>query len=105
MVIYASFKLNQNEISKTICIQRKAQFNTCNGNCELRKSLKKLHDSEKKMDNHLKEKSELVYIQNISETNYTIVIPSFTTPNHYTIFDRKPISVVLSNFRPPSCFL
>jgi hypothetical protein len=105
ITVYVAFKLNQNEISKTICIQRKLQFNTCNGGCELRKSLNQFDDNEKKMNNHLKEKTELVYVQNITQTNYDIIIPSFTTFNNYSTFDKKPITVVLSNFRPPSYFI
>jgi hypothetical protein len=105
ITVYVAFKLNQNEISKTICVQRKVQFNTCNGSCELRKTLKKFDDNEKKMNNHLKEKTELVYVQNYLETNYSIVVPSFTAPNNYITFDKKPIAVILSNFRPPSYFI
>lgn len=97
--------MNQDEISKTICIQRKLQFNNCNGGCELRKSLKQLDDNEKKMNNRLKEKTELVYVQNYSEPNYTIVVPSTSTSKNYVTSDKKPISVSLSNFRPPSYFI
>ena len=97
--------MNQNEISKTICVQRKLQFNSCNGGCELRKSLKQFDDNEKKMNNHLKEKTQVVYIQNNTEVNITTIIPSISTSKIYNTSDKKPISVVLSNFRPPSYFI
>jgi hypothetical protein len=105
MIVYSAFKVNQAEIVQTICVQRKMAVNTCNGSCELRKTLKQLDDNEKKMNNHLKEKTELVYVQNISEMNYDTIIPSFSTPNNYITLDKKPIAVVLSNFRPPSYFI
>jgi hypothetical protein len=105
MVVYVNFKINQDEISKTICIQKKLQFNTCNGRCELLKSYKKLEDNERKMQNNLKEKVELVYVQNISETNFSIVVQPTSTPKNYNTFDKKPISVISSNFRPPSYFI
>jgi hypothetical protein len=103
MFVYVKFKINQDKIAKTICIQRKIANNSCNGNCELKKSLKQLDDNEKQMQNNLREKLELIYIQNTLETNFPIVAPSFSTQKNYFTFDKKPISVVLSNFRPPTC--
>jgi predicted phage-related endonuclease len=105
MLIYAKFKVNQDEIAKTICIQRKIANNSCNGNCELKKSLKKFEDNEKEMQNNLKEKSELIYTQSPLETPFSIVAATFSTQKNYFTFAKKPISVVLSNFRPPTCFI
>jgi thioredoxin-related protein len=105
MLVYAKFKANQDEISQTICVQRKLVLNTCNGRCELQKSLKKFEDNEKQMQNNLKEKLELVYIQNTLDTNFSIVVPTSYTQRNYFSFDKKPISVVLSNFRPPAYFI
>jgi len=103
--VYAKFKINQDEIAKTICIQRKVANNTCNGRCELRKSLKKFADNEKEMQNNLKEKLELVYIQNTIEPITPTAIVTFSNQKDYPLFNKKPISVVLSNFRPPSYFI
>ena len=50
LVIYTQFKANQEQIIKTICVQRKLVNNTCNGRCELQKSLKQFDDNEKKME-------------------------------------------------------
>lgn len=105
IIVYAKFKISQDEIAKTICIQRKIVNNSCNGRCDLLKSLKKFEDNERKMNNHLKEKTELVYITAILEANSTIVIPAISTQKNYSSFDKKPISVVLSNFRPPAYFI
>ncbi|MBC7845658.1 MAG: hypothetical protein H7Y10_04110 [Flavobacterium sp.] len=105
IIVYTKFKINQDEIVKTICVQRKVANNTCNGRCELRKSLKKFADNEKEMQNNLKEKSELVYIQNTLEQTTSVVIPTFSAQKNFILFDKKPISIVLSNFRPPSYFI
>ena len=70
MLVFAKFKINQEEIAQTICVQRKLVLNTCNGRCELQKSMKKFEDNEKRMQNNLKEKLELVYIQNTIENNF-----------------------------------
>ena len=105
IVIYAKFKINQDEIAKTICIQRAIANNSCNGNCELKKSLKQFDENEKEMQNNLKEKLELIYIQNTFETTYSFIASTFSTQKKYFSFDKKPISVVLSNFRPPTYFI
>jgi hypothetical protein len=105
IIVYVKFKINQDEIAKTICVQREIANNTCNGNCELKKSLKKFDDNEKQMQNNLKEKLELVYIPNTLETNFSIATSISYTSTKYFSFDKKPISVVLSNFRPPTYFI
>ncbi len=104
-LVYTSFKLNQEEISKTICVQRKMIFNSCNGRCELQKSLKKYSDNEKRMQDNLKEKAEIVYIQNTILPDFTLIIPIESERKNFAYFNRKPISVSNLTFHPPSCFI
>jgi thioredoxin-related protein len=103
--VYTSFKLNQEEISKTICVQRKMIFNSCNGRCELQKSLKKYADNEKKMQNNLKEKAEVVYIQSSATNNFKLIAPIESKAKLFASFDTKPIAVSNSTFHPPSYFI
>jgi hypothetical protein len=104
-LVYTSFKLNQEEISKTICVQRKMIFNSCNGRCELQKSLKKYSDNEKRMQDNLKEKAEIVYIQNIITLDFTLIVPIESERKNFAYFNRKPVSVSNLTFHPPSCFI
>ncbi|PXY42431.1 hypothetical protein DMB65_02490 [Flavobacterium cheongpyeongense] len=103
--VYISFKLDQQEIVKTICVQRKMVFNTCNGRCELQKSLKKYDDNEKKMQDNLKEKTELVYILHTSMNTFRLIEPIEIKPDFPSIFDNKPVAVSSETFRPPSFFI
>ena len=103
--VYASFKLEQQEIVKTICVQRKMVFNTCNGRCELQKSLKKYDDNEKKMQNNLKEKTELVYILFTSNNTLKLITPIEIKADFPARFDNKTISFSTQTFRPPSVFI
>ncbi len=103
--VYTKFKLNQDEISKTICVQRKMIFNSCNGRCELQKSLKKYADNEKKMQDNLKEKAEVVYIQNSTANNFKLIVPIESRTVLFAYFDKKPISVSNATFHPPSYFI
>lgn len=100
--VYTSFKLHQNEIAKTICVQRKLVDNTCNGRCELQKSLKKYDDNERRMQNNLDNKVDLVYIYTAAVPEYKLIKNNLLAkPNFYTL-EKKTISVSLPSFRPPS---
>lgn len=103
--VYTSFKLNQEEISKTICVQRKMVFNSCNGRCELQKSLKKYADNEKRMQNNLKEKAEVVYIQTSILNNFKLTGLIESKAKIFASFDKKPIAIANSIFHPPSYFI
>jgi hypothetical protein len=39
--IYVSFKINQDRIAKTLCVQKEIKNNCCKGKCHLEKELKK----------------------------------------------------------------
>lgn len=79
--------------------------NTCNGRCELQKSLKKYADNEKKMHDNLKEKSELVYIENSITSQFVLATPIETKARVLDLSDKKPVSFSKTSFRPPSCFI
>lgn len=104
LFIYTSFKINQTEIAKTICVQRKLAFNSCNGRCELQKSIKKYSDNERKMQDSLKEKTELVYVQNTLEVTFDIVPVIESKNNSSILFDKKPIGASNLTFHPPVYF-
>lgn len=69
ILVYFSYKLNQEEISRTLCVQKDLVKNTCNGRCVLELKLKKLEQSQKSTEINLKEKCDLVYI--LSSSTYT----------------------------------
>ena len=101
LFVYASFKINQKEIAQTICVQRKQVFNNCNGRCELQKSIKKYSDNERKMQDSLKDKLELVYVQNTAEVNFSIIPVIESKENTSILFQKKPIKASNLTFHPP----
>ena len=103
LVIYTQFKANQDQIIKTICVQRKLVNNTCNGRCELQKSLKQFDDNEKKMENILKEKADFAYLIHSTPTPFPTNTP-ITSTTKLNVFHTsgKTISKTNSTFRPPS---
>ena len=102
---YLNFKLQQEEIAKAICVQRKMVFNSCNGRCELQKSLKRYTDNEKSMQNTLKEKVDVVYVQELLSASYELVQPIVITTKTETVVNRKPVSFSAYTFRPPAYFI
>jgi thioredoxin-related protein len=102
---YFQFKLQQEEIAKTICVQRKMVFNSCNGRCELQKSLKRYTDNEKSMQNTLKEKVDVVYVQELLSASYELVQPIVIITKTETVLNRKPVSFSAYTFRPPAYFI
>ncbi|MCF6140602.1 hypothetical protein L1S34_04820 [Flavobacterium sp. K77] len=102
---YLNFKLQQEEIAKTICVQRKMVFNSCNGRCELQKSLKRYTDNEKSMQNTLKEKVDVVYVQELLTASYELVQPIIISTKTETVVNRKPVSFSAYTFRPPAYFI
>lgn len=105
LFIYASFKINQKEIAQTICVQRKSVFNTCNGRCELQKSIKKYADNERKMQDSLKDKLEVVYIQNNTEVNFTIIPVIESKEKSSILVEKNPIGASNFTFHPPLYFV
>lgn len=102
LVVFTSFKINQAEISKTICEQKASINNSCNGRCELQKSLKKLEDNEKEMSNHLDKNVEFLYIlQKVSYNFSQRLIIKNCKPSNFQI-NSKPTSVSFAIFHPPT---
>lgn len=103
--VYASFKLKQQEIIDTICVQRKMIFNACNGRCQLQKSLKQYEDNEKKMQDSLKDKIELVYVQNTVDFDLNIFSAIELKDNPSILFEKKPVGANDLIFHPPLYFV
>jgi len=67
--IYVSFKINQDRIAKTLCVQKEIKNNCCKGKCHLEKQLKEADKQEQKqLPMMLKEKYDVLYCQNFPKT-------------------------------------
>ena len=98
--------MNQDEIAKTICVQRKIVNNTCNGRCELNKSIKKYNDSEKKANSNLVEKTDFVFISHsVYANDKQLDFKSQYKKSLFFSLEKKPIAVASATFRPPSFFI
>ncbi len=101
--IYASFKINQDSIAKTLCVKKEIKNNGCQGKCQLMKKLKQADNAEQKQfPEYLTERLELIFCQtpifSITHTPivFTEVKQSFANYNVDYIS-----SFFLNIFRPP----
>ena len=101
VVIYLTFKINQDEISKTLCIKKEVKNNSCNGKCYLAKQLKKAAEKEKQESSNVKEKQEVVYTQTASNYNFTPIFTIEKTRMMVSRYCEKSKSVAVSIFHPP----
>lgn len=101
VIIYLNFKVHQDEIAKTLCIQREMKENKCNGQCFLSKQLKKEAEKEKHETENLKEKQELVYLPSYSEHNLTTSISIRKVRILISHHCEKPKSTQIGIFHPP----
>jgi len=62
--IFVSFKINQENIAKTLCVKKEVKNNTCQGKCHLKKQLDKAEEEQKQVPTNTKEKVESLYCHN-----------------------------------------
>jgi hypothetical protein len=101
-IVYITFKINQKEIAKKLCILREQKNNTCKGNCVLRAELKKLNENEKKHATFLKGKAEIVYVTPTAEYTLSQITYTKNTKNTTYSHSEKPIAVAFPFFHPPA---
>lgn len=102
LIVYATFKINQDEIAKTLCVLREQKNNTCNGNCVLKAELKKQAEKEQKHENILKEKIESIYTITQNEYKFSSVTYKEIHKVAVQYKSAKPNSVSFINFHPPT---
>jgi hypothetical protein len=96
-----SFKANQDEIAKTLCIKKEVKKNNCKGKCYLAKQLKKSAEEEKKSSSNISEKQELVYPLTTLEYNFDPFDIVGKKRMMVSLHCGKPKSIPFSIFHPP----
>jgi hypothetical protein len=101
LIMFTVFKINQNEIAKTLCVLKEQKNNMCNGNCVLMAELKKQSENEEKHSALLKEKTESIYTIIEIQYNFAVVniVEATPIPSFCKIAETK--SILFSIFRPP----
>jgi hypothetical protein len=95
--------MNQEYIAKTLCEKKEEKENTCNGQCHLKKELKKVSETEtdSTIPNMYKEKIELVFIQ--PELTFSFI--NFkTAKTSFSFYTENEIPTITNRiFHPPLC--
>lgn len=99
--VFITFKINQKEIAKNLCVKKEIQNNTCKGHCYLAKQLKKAAEKEQKESQNTKEKQEVIYI--LPHLSYhAIHIADFNKRNRIGYWVKgRPKSISFAIFHPP----
>ena len=101
--IVVSFKINQAQIAKTLCIKKEIKNNACQGKCHLKKQLDKTDEEEQKqVPNSLKEKSEVLYshsLISLEPVNQAIFVSRNIISNYKPDFYSS--SYITDIFHPP----
>jgi hypothetical protein len=101
VLLYVTFKINQKEIAKNICILKKVKNNTCQGHCALKLELKKNAENEKRSGSILKEKAEVLYIFSITKLCISNIFEIVARKQVTLLRLQKPTAVSLAIFHPP----
>ena len=101
--VVVSFKINQAQIAKTLCIKKENKNYTCQGKCHLKKQLDKTDEEEQKqVPNNLKEKSEVLYshsLTTLEPVNRAIIVRRNIVSNYKSDF--YSFSYITDIFHPP----
>ncbi len=101
VVVYFVFKVNQDEIARTLCVKKGEMNNNCNGKCYLEKQLKKMEDKHKESSLKFLEKQELIYTQIDLEFIFSEIITFKTAKKIVFKCSDKPKRTSFSIFHPP----
>jgi hypothetical protein len=100
--VYVSFKINQSQIAKTLCVQKEIKNNTCKGKCQLKKRLANAEkETEKQLPSNQKQKLESVCFISTKHIylNYSFGINSVKKYSYIPDFYKASFS--LNIFHPP----
>jgi hypothetical protein len=100
MWIYVSFKINQDQIAKTLCIQKNIKNNTCKGKCHLKKQLEGTEKDDQTPEDQ-KEKFEVqVFCEQKLPSVYSI---RYSQKKPFSEYHNNPYTFIFSGstFHPP----
>jgi len=98
--IWVEFKLNQEYIAKTLCVQKEVEDNCCKGSCHL---TKQLEEDDKNQDSQSRDMKNLKEIQLYHENNQSFLLISPLTLEHSFVTQSmsQVVKRALEIFHPP----
>jgi hypothetical protein len=101
VVVYFTFKVNQDEIARTLCVKKEVINNNCNGKCYLEKQLKKIEGKHKESSLKFLENLELICTQIDLEFIFSEIVTFKTAKKIVFKCCDKPKRTSFSIFHPP----
>lgn len=99
LLVYMSFKINQEYIAKNLCVEKDVEGSTCKGCCQLKKKIHEQEEQQKNMPVPVDNKSEINFFNEVSDGDNLILESSqakqYFHQNNYLFFS------INSVFHPP----
>jgi hypothetical protein len=100
--VYVSFKINQSQIAKKLCVQKEIKNNTCKGKCQLKKRLANAEkETEKQLPSNQKQKLESVCFISTKHLYLNYSFGRNSVKKYSYIPDFYKASFSLNIFHPP----
>ena len=100
LALCAYYQVNKKQIAETLCVNKNKPSLHCDGKCYLGKQLKKAAENEKRQNQSLKEKDEVVSLYN--DHNDFVYIPSFSFVSYIGYYvDRQLTAPHTVLYQPP----
>lgn len=100
LALCAYYQINKNEIAAKFCVNKNKPMLHCNGQCYLGKQLKKAEENEKRQNQTLREKDEVISAFN--KTALPAYTPSYTHISNLLPYQGKYLSAPhLALLQPP----
>lgn len=100
LLVFFSFKINQEYIAKNLCVEKDIEGSTCQGCCQLKKRLNEQEKQKKELPPQQHEKQNIDFCEPKSENPMApfpyIKSMNFKTPEAYSFI------TVFEVFHPPS---
>jgi len=103
MWVFVSFKINQDNIAKTLCVKKEIKNNTCQGKCHLKKQLDKADEEEQKQaPTTQKEKYEVFYCYSAKQFDFLKYVDTYLSKLNAGYENSFHASSFITDiFRPP----
>jgi len=102
LMIFVSFKLNQDYIAKNLCVEKDVEGSTCKGCCQLKKKLKEQEEQKKQLPPEQNEKLQLnLFLKSLTGFCY---IPKNLERFRFIFIVNYSFKINQHVFHPPKMF-
>lgn len=103
MLVYVSFKINQEYIAKNLCVEKDIEGSTCKGCCQLKKKLDDQKQTKEALPVNQFEKLDINFVDNNEDTK--VMYPLEVIELRFSTSDDYHFHFIHRIFHPPQKFV